>query len=231
MRSIRLLSAAILAATGLIAVGVTTQTANAASLNDLNVTYSKVMTLEKFQAYGTVSSHTARVVKLQYRNKTTDPWTTKSTKTSSGSGSFSFDVATGKTRYYRFYAPKSGSFPKISGNSRKVTVVAQTATAYVTPNPVYYYFCETHADTTLDAVVSLYPSRLGRNVSFTTPNGVSRNGTSDGSGHVNIPFNINKTSGDYYITVTAQSFNNSAAKSAAPTKILVRHRYFCLDLP
>ncbi len=125
MKPIRMLCAAILALTGLVAVGLTTEAANAASSKDLTVNYTKVMKSETFYAYGNMSTHVARTVKLQYRNHDYGPWTTKTTMTSASNGYFEFSPSTTKTRYWRYYAPATASFASIKGNSRKVTVVAQ----------------------------------------------------------------------------------------------------------
>src|SRR4051794_17231595 len=126
MRSIRMLAAAILATSGLVAAGVTTEAANAASSKDLLVAHAHVMKYEKFAAWGTMSTPAVRTVKLQYKTHTGDPWTTKATITSAADGHFSFyPVSTSKSRYWRYYAPATASFSSIKGNSKRVYVVAQ----------------------------------------------------------------------------------------------------------
>jgi len=228
MRSIRMLSAAVLAASGLIAVGVTTEAANAASSKDLNVNHTQVMKLETFTASGRVSTNDARTVKLQYRNDSDDPWTTKSTKTSNASGYFSFSVTTGRTRYYRYYAPKNGSDLSIKGNSRKVTVVPQTASAYISPSELTYFCASPGVNQTVYAVAKFSPARPGRDVSFTSPNGTPIEGTQDSKGHVVMPFNITKPAGKYSIAVTAEAYLGASAVSAPTTSIQVNHlSIFC----
>ena len=225
MRSIRMLSVAILATTGLVAVGVTTEAANAAS-GDLSVQHSHVMKYEKFSAAGTLSTHVARTVKLQYRNDSGDPWTTKASVTSSGSGFFYFtDVSTSRTRYFRYYAPSTDTLPKIVGNSKKITVISQTGSAYISPFEIFYYCPDSNTNQTVYAVATFYPARAGRPVSLTSPNGANISRNMDAKGHVVLPFNIQKTSGTYSVVVTADAWNGAAAKSASPTSIKVY--YFC----
>jgi len=211
MRSIRLLGAAILSSAALIAVGVTTEAANAASSRDLNVSYSKVIKYEKFSAFGTLSTHKIRTVKLQYRNHTDDSWTTKSTQQSSLSGNFEFALTTSRSRYYRFYAPPSGGDPAISGYSRKVTVVAQSVTFFaVTPS----FQCSNDAGN-ITMFAHFYPARPYRSVHFATF-GVSRQAYQDGKGNAAVNFYPGTADYSFPAVATTDPANGAPAKSSAP---------------
>lgn len=207
MRSIRMLSAALLATVGLVAVGVTTEAANAASSKDLKVSYSKVMKSEQFRAYGTMSTHAARTVKLQYRNHDYGPWTTKSTITSDSNGSFQFFPTTTKTRYWRYYAPATGSFAKIVGNSRKISVVSQRVSIEVI-RATQCHFAGPTSDVTV--VYDFYPARPGRSVAFAS-SAVDTSDWEDNNGKVSFRFNPGFTDGTYDAVATAAAYNDAAA--------------------
>lgn len=227
MRSMRLFLAATVAATGLVAGG-TIQAAQAASTKDLTAQYGgKVIKGELFQLYGKTKTHIERQVKLQYKKG--DTWKTSSISatTNASDGSFTFNgVKTSVTRKYRYVAPATEGHGKIVGNAKKVTVVKQTATGYVTPYPAYYYFLiNDHFDGTVNVVLTFTPARLDRQVTFTTPNGVDIDEAyQDSKGHVVVPFNLNKPSGTYPFVVKTVAKNGAAAKSTAPIKAKVAGR-------
>lgn len=222
MRSVRLLTAALLSVVGLVAVGATTQSASANSLV-MTSTYSSVMKYENFTLSGKVLTPKVRTIKLQYKSGT--KWVDKMSKTTFGDGSFYFNTFTGATRYYRYYAPKSGTSAAIVGNTKKITLVAQKVTAYITPNPVVYY-CSTNYVGTVNMVITAYPARAGRGVTFMTPNGVEENeGSTDAHGHAVVPFAINKQEGTYKVTATVDANNGASAASAAPASIVLDQRF------
>jgi len=227
MKSIRLFTAAAMAAAGLVVAGAATESASAAVSKDLTTTYSSVIAGEKFSLAGHVQA--SRTVKLQYRSKTTDPWTTKSTPvTSSASGNFAFtNLTTTKTRYYRFYAPATGGYSKILGNSKKITVVSQKVGSYLTPNPIYFYTDGGSVNETVHAVITIYPARE-RSVKFTTPNGANITVYTDSKGHAVAPFNLNKGAGTYSIVPVVQAANGAPAKSGSPASIVVKRGYFII---
>ena len=228
MRSIRMLTAALLSVVGLVAVGATTQSASASSLV-LTTPYSSVMKFENFTLSGKLITPKVRTVKLQY--KSGDKWVDKASKSTFSDGSFYFTTLTGATRYYRYYAPKSGSSPTIIGSSKKITLVAQKVTAYIAPNPVTYYCEAVNFNDTINAVITVTPARPNRSVRFTTPNGVLRTGQTDAHGHVVVPFNLTKTTGIYKTTVTADAYNNASAQSTVtPASVEVKYYgnpFFC----
>lgn len=228
MRSVRLLTAALLSVVGLVAVGATTQSASANSLV-MTSTYSSVMKYENFTLSGKVLTPKVRTIKLQYKSGT--KWVDKMSKTTFGDGSFYFNTFTGATRYYRYYAPKSGTSAAIVGNTKKITLVTQKVTAYHTPNPVTYYCDDTTFNGTVNAVVTVTPARAGRVVRFATPNGVTRTGETDAHGHVVVPFTLTKSIGIYKTAVTADAYNGASAQSTVtPASVEVKHYYniiFC----
>ena len=119
MRFVRLLTAALLSVAGLVVVGATTQSASANSLV-LNASYSSVIKFEPFTLSGKVITPKVRTVKLQY--KSGDTWVDKASKSTNADGSFQFGTYTGASRYYRYYAPKSGTSPTIIGAAKKITL-------------------------------------------------------------------------------------------------------------
>jgi hypothetical protein len=208
MKPVRLLCAAILALTGLVAVGLTTEAANAASSKDLTVSYSQVMRSETFFAYGELSTNAVRTVKLQYRNTSSGPWTTKSSTTSDSDGYFGFSPSTTKTRYWRYYAPASGSLGSIKGNPRKVTVVAQKVSIDV----VRKTQCHFGANPTNDVTVTFdfYPNRVGRQVNFGS-SAIDTNDYQDSSGKVSFRFNPGTTNGTFDAAATAEGFYGASS--------------------
>lgn len=214
MRTVRLFSAAILAVSGLIAVGATTESANAASSKDLSVSHTHVMKSEGFSAYGRVSSHTVRTVKLQYRNHNHGAWKTKTTVKSIAGGYFEFYLSTSKTRYYRYYASKSGSSAKIVGHSRKVAVVAQSVKFFaVTPNSQ----CANLSHQNVTMMAEFYPARPGREVRFATNTGVVT-AYQDGNGVASVNFAPGNTVFSYKAVATAQPADGAGAKSSPTYK-------------
>jgi len=212
MRSIRLLGAAILSSAALISVGVTTEAANAASSRDLNVSYSKVIKYEKFSAYGRVSTHNIRTVKLQYRNHTDDPWTTKSTQKSSSLGYFEFTLTTSRTRYYRFYVPAGGGASAIYGYSEKVTVVPQSVTFFaVTPS----FQCSNVNQENVTMFAHFYPARPYRSVHFSTNVG-SLQAYQDAKGNAAVNFYPGSNTFTFAGVATTDQENSAPSKSSAP---------------
>lgn len=185
MRSVRLLAASILAGTGLVAVGATTESANAAGSLNLNVPYSSVVKLERIDATGTLPTATARPIKLQYRNRTTDPWLTLKVSESASDGAFYFFFNTGRTRYFRYYAPASGGKPSIKGNQRKITVVPQKVQFFAVSA-----YCSGNGDNLVTYMADFYPSRPGRAVKFKTALG-DRYDDQDGNGVASVVVDTN----------------------------------------
>ncbi len=211
MKPVRLLCAAILALTGLVAVGLTTEAANAASSKDLNVTYTKVMKSESFYAYGNMSTHVARTVKLQYRNHDYGPWTTKTTTSSASNGNFGFTLSTTKTRYWRYYAPATDSLASIKGNSRKVTVVAQKIESISVVRKTQCHF-GSGPTSDVTVLVDFYPNRVGRQVNFAS-SAVDATDYEDSSGKVSFRFNPGTTNGTFDAAATAVGFQGASSIS------------------
>jgi hypothetical protein len=212
MNPVRLLCAAILALTGLVAVGLTTETANAASSKDLNVTYTKVIKNEKFSAYGRLATHNIRTVKLQYRDDVDDAWKTLSTQKSSSLGYFEFSPSTSRTRYFRYYVPAGGGDPKISGNSRKITVVSQKVTFFaVTPS----FQCSNVNQENVTMFAHFYPVRPYRSVHFTTNVGTLQ-AYQDAKGNAAVTFYPGASVFTFAGKATTDQENSAAAKSSAP---------------
>lgn len=227
MRSIRMLTAALLSVAGLVAIGATTESASASSLS-LTASHSTVMKFETFTLSGKLITPKVRTVKLQY--KSGDKWVDKTSKSTNADGSFYFSTYTGVTRIYRYYAPKSGTSATIIGSPKKITLVVQKVTAYISPNPVAYFCAAPNFNGTVNAVVTVTPARGGRGITFTTPNGVLENSANfDGHGHAVVPFNLTKVAGTYKVTVTADAYNGASATSTAtPASITVNHyNIFC----
>lgn len=223
MKSVRLITATLLATAGLVAVG-TTQATAATGSTSLTVQYgAKVIKNEQFDVSGQLKTRYERQVKLQYKKGSAWKSLTSATA-SSTTGRFTFkDVTTSATRTYRFYAPASEgngdeSGKKIVGKAKKVTVVSQKGSGYVNPYPATYFDLggSSHFNDTVYAVLSFSPARPGRAVSFTTPNGAPASGVQDSRGNVVIPFTLSKTEGSYPFTAKAAAKAGAAAKSTAP---------------
>lgn len=219
MKPIRMLCAAILATSGLVAAGVTTEAANAASTKDLQTSYSKVVANEKFWAYGTMATHVVRPVKLQVRTHTDDPWTTKATVNSNSAGSFEFFTSTSKSRYFRYYAPASGGFSKITGYSKRITVVSQkvTSASLVHQNACHFGSSGTGTSNDVTFYAKFYPARPGREVKLLTSTAGTISDYQDSNGEVAIRFNPGNNNGSYSAVGTAQASvsYNLAAKNTA----------------
>ena len=212
MKPVRMLCAAVLALTGVAAVGLTTEAANAASSKDLSVTYTKVIKNEKFSAYGRIATHNSRTVKLQYRDHTDDSWKTLESQKSSGLGYFEFTPSTSRTRYFRYYVPAGGGDPKISGYSRKITVVAQKVTFFaVTPS----FQCSNVNQVDVTMFAHFYPVRPYRSVHFTTNVG-NKDTYEDAKGNAAVTFYPGSSTFTFDGKATANQENSAAAKTSAP---------------
>ena len=211
MKPVRLLCAAILALTGLVTVGLTTEAANAADSKDLSVNFNKVMKSEHFFAYGNLSTHVARSVRLQYRNQNSGPWTTATSGTSASDGYFGFEPSTTKTRYWRYYAPATATLDSIKGNSRKITVVAQKIESITVVRKTQCHF---GANPTSDVTVLIdfYPNRVGRQVDFGS-SAIDATDYEDSSGKVSFRFNPGTTNGTYDAAATAEGYYGASSIS------------------
>lgn len=205
MRSVRLLAASILAGTGLVAIGATSQSANAAGSLNLNVAYTSVIKLEVITATGTLPTANARPIKLQYRNKTSDPWQTLKVSESVSDGYFYFTFTTGKTRYFRYYAPAFGGQPSIKGNSRKLTVVAQKIQFFAVSA-----YCDGNGHNLVTMMADFYPARPGRAVRFTTPLGERYSGQ-DSNGIASVVVNTGPD-----VIIGASSVATAVLQKGAP---------------
>lgn len=215
MRSIRMLTAAVLAASGLVAVGLTTESAQAAGSKNLTVQYSKVIKDEVFSITGTLTTPVQRQVKLQYRYKSKGAWSTAKSTTSNSGGFFSFSTKTTKSRYYRFYAPASNGNAKITGNAKKVSVVKQSVTYYQIHNRTQCQFIgDSSSFDDFTVVAQFSPARPGRVVKLTTTKYGNFSGYQDGEG-IEVftvhPGNV-RQSADF--TVITTSANGAPAKYA-----------------
>ena len=212
MRTLRLLAATALTVTGLVAVGASGQSAQAASSTTLKLSSSQAMKDEYVHAYGEVSGG-ARVVKLQYRLKSKGSWSTWRTGESTSEGEFGFEVKTSKSRYVRYYAPRSGSKKAVTGTSRKLSVVGQTASAFVVPGTV----CKSAWMPDVAAVATFKPAREGRQVTLTI-DGTQTDRYTDANGRVIVYGAADLSStGTKKVSLRADSFNGSAAKSVSAT--------------
>jgi hypothetical protein len=211
MRTARLLTATILAATGLVAIGATTEAANA-STKDLKASHTHVMKSETFKLSGGMSTHVARAVKLQYRNHSSDAWTTKSTTTSGSGGTFAFFPSTTKTRFWRYYSPATASLASIKGNSLKVSVVSQKVQSITVIRQTQ---CHLGALPTSDVTVvyDFYPSRVGRLVDFGS-SAIDTSDYEDASGKVAFTFNPGTTNGTFDAVATAEALGEVSSLSA-----------------
>lgn len=211
MRSARILAAAVLAASGLVAVGLTTETARAATSKDLTVLpSSKVMKNEKYALTGSVGpSSISRRVKLQYKSGST--WKT-SGETMTWSGGFSLTKTMTATKTWRFYAPKVTSggttYKAVTGNAKKVSLVGQTASGFVTP----YGSCSASVLQTVTVVATFSPARYGRIVLFDTVEG-EFSGQQDSKGRVAFTFDHMDGAGSFDVKATALSYLGASAKS------------------
>jgi hypothetical protein len=213
MRTVRLLTAAILATTGLVVVGVTTEAAQAAGSKNLSISPSSPMKNETFATYGTLTTAIARPVKIQF--KSGSHWNTLGTVTSASNGSFERSTHTGSSRTYRYLAPKvkiSGhTYAAITGSSKHVTLATQTVkTFFVTP----YSQCTIFAGD-VTAVAQFSPARPGRAVTFTTHGGPVT-GYEDAKGNVAVTFDPGSSAFSYSAVATAETANGAAAKSSLP---------------
>ena len=209
MRSVRILGAAILATTGLIAVGVTTQAANAVGSKNLTASYTKVMKSEEFVLRGGLSTPVVRTVKLQYRNQNSGGWTTKLSTSSNASGRFAFFPSSKKTRYWRYYAPATDSLGSIKGNSIKISVVAQKVQSIDVVRHTQCHFGSS-ATENVTVVYDFYPSRPGRIVGFSSSS-IDTSGAEDVSGKVQFTFNPGTTDGTFDAVGTAQAIAGASS--------------------
>ena len=205
MRSIRMIVAALVATTGFVAVGLTTEAANATT-KDLTVSHSSVMKYETIRVDGRVSTFNDRPVWLQYRDGKTGSWKTKTKGMSSGSGYFTFFPSTYKTRYFRYYAPPSGGKASIKGNAKKLTVVSQKVTVQVVRQTQCHFGINPTSDVTF--VYTFYPARAGRTVDFGST-AFDGSDWTDSKGRVAFRFNPGTTNGTFDGAATAQEYNSA----------------------
>jgi hypothetical protein len=225
MRLVRLLSATLLALAGLVAVGATTESAQAAGSKDLSIPYDgKVIKNESIYAEGQLPTSDDRPVKLQYRSSSKGAWKTYKADSSYLGGYFEFQLNTSKTRYWRYYAPKSGALAKIVGNSRKVTVVSQKVQSITVHNARQ---CRSTPQP-ITVVVDFYPSRNGRYVTFTY-NGDQTQNSEDFDGVSAFTFTPpnDGAGGSFSIKATADALYGAAAISSQTVKY-VRSDSYCL---
>lgn len=212
MRSLRLLAAALLGVTTLVAAGATTQSASANSLV-LTASRTAVMKYEEFILSGKLLTPKVRTVKLQY--KSGDKWLDKLTTTSEADGTFGFQTYTGATRTYRYYAPKSGTSPAIYGLSRKVSLLAQKAE---------YFAATAHCNGSGNAVVTIlvdfYPARPGRSVSFATADGTKWS-YEDARGIAAVSYVTGAEGATQMATATAGAFDQVVSFTTAASSYLV----------
>ncbi|KRC64740.1 hypothetical protein ASE12_08140 [Aeromicrobium sp. Root236] len=199
--------AALVATTGLVAVGLTTEAANATT-KDLTVSHSSVMKYETFVVSGTVSTHDARAVWLQYRDGKTGSWKTKTKGASIAGGAFKFFPSTYKTRYFRYYAPGSGGEASIIGNAKKITVVSQKVTVQVIRQTQCHFGSSPTSDVTF--VYTFYPARAGRTVDFGST-ALDASDYTDAKGRVAFRFNPGTTNGTFDGAATAETFSGAAS--------------------
>jgi hypothetical protein len=206
-----MLGATILATTGLIAVGVTTEAANASS-KDLTATYTHVMKSEHFALYGSMSTHVTRAVKLQYRNHNSGAWTTKYSDTTASNGSFYFDLTTTKTRYWRYYAPATNTLASIKGNSLKVSLVSQKVVSIQVTRKTQCHVGNPSATKDVTFEYRFYPARVGRIVSFGSSH-ITTQDEEDNTGRVVFKFNPGvATDGTFGAAATAQGYYGSSSQ-------------------
>lgn len=215
MRSVRLLSAAMLVITGLVIAGTTTS-ASAAGSKDLSFLYgAKFIKNEVTYAEGRLSTPDERPVWLQYKSGKT--WKTK-TKTSTWSGSdgyFEVHISTTKSRYWRFVAPAHNGLKKIVGNARKVTIVKQKVQSIIIHNAKQ---CRAFPSE-ITVIVDFYPSRVGRPVTFAF-NGNSIQGNEDLDGKAKLEFTPpnDGAGGTFSLKATADAIYGMAAISSKTVK-------------
>jgi hypothetical protein len=221
MRTIRLLSTTLLAVTGLIAVGATTQSANAAGSKSLSIAHTLVVKGEQTSVFGTVTSGDARTVKLQYRNQDSGSWTTKTTTTSQGDGDFELPISTSRTRYWRYYAPSGAGHSAIYGNSLKVKVVEQKVQLFVVSfdNPCI------NLTNDVTVVADFYPARQGRNVAFATNKGL-KSDEQDENGVAVIHYDASGGVANFDMKAAAVEYHGIPVKTtvAKPYNLV-----FCVD--
>ena len=207
MGSVRLLTAALLSVAGIVAVGVTSESASANSLV-LNASRSSVMKYEHFYLSGKLITPKTRTVKLQY--KSGDSWIDKASKLTVPDGSFEFDTYTGGSRTYRYYAPRSGTSATIIGAAKTISVVSQKVTYFaVSPD----YQCATYSDDVV-MLAQFYPVRRYRQVAFQT-NAGTKYGYEDGNGIAKVTFDPGTLPFTYNATATADAYYGAAAKTSS----------------
>jgi hypothetical protein len=226
MRSTRLLGTAIAVTIGLIATGFTTEAANAASTKDLKASHTHVMSHETFTLTGGMSTHVTRTVKLQYRNHSSDAWTTKLSTTSNSNGRFAFFPSSTKTRYWRYYASATDSLASIKGNPLKVSVVSQKVQSITVVRPTQCHF-GAGATEDVTIVYDFYPSRPGRAVDFSS-SAVDTVGTEDSGGKVAFTFNPGTTNGTFDAVATAEAVGGASELAAKKVHYSITQ---CLLIP
>lgn len=204
MRTIRLLTAAVLTVTALV-VGVTTEAAQAASTSKtLTATPAKPMAGESLSLYGRTYGNAVRKIRLQYRNGST--WTNVVTRTSASDGSFSFTVTAAKSRTYRYYADKTATLAAVAGTPRYVPVAPQAVTDILVSNAKQ---CVDYPET-ITVLVRFTPARVGRDVVLTTPQG-DIEGNEDFDGIATFQFTPVTGAGSYQVQATAEEFDGAPA--------------------
>lgn len=225
MRTIRLVAAAVLTVTGLVAVSATTQSASAAAAK-LDIYPAKPMAKEQVYFYGDLPTDVARTIKLQYKTK--HSWKTAYSTTTGGTGAFTLLHKTTVSRTYRYYAPEtkvSGTtYKKITGPSQKVTVVKQKVQAITIHQAKQ---CASLPPEPITVTVDFYPSRPFRATVLTTPYG-SYSGEEDFDGVTQFTFTPPiGVEGTVKITPTASGHNGAAAFDA-PRLTYTRSNGYCL---
>ncbi len=222
MKRLRTLIAALLALSGLAAVGSVT----AAEATTPTAVYQEVfpgnpMPGERFYATWNLSTTFARETRLQTRSG--DSWKTITTGAANGGGITTFSVHSSKTRDYRVYVPRavrSGrTYPSFSSSAKTLRVFPQTATGFAVP----YEGCPSlEIDPTITFAAQFLPARAGRTVTFTQrqegthPVHPVGTGVTDTKGRVIVTVPIADTSySDKQTVARAEGYNGSAAKSVA----------------
>lgn len=210
MRSVRLLCAAIMSVSALVAVGAATQSAQAAGPLDIYFEYPNALVKEEIDASGTLPTPKERTVRLQYRTGTSGAWTTKLTTKSASNGYFFFSTTDTKTHYWRYTVPAGGGLPAIVGNAKRLPVVTQKVEYFAVT-----FDCDNNGNNIVTAWADFYPARQNRAVVFTTPEG-DRTDYQDSRGiaRVNV---VTSDQGQQSLKARAMAYNG-AAEIVTPTK-------------
>ena len=205
-----------MSAAALVAVGATTQSANAAGPLDVYFDYPNAVVGEQIHVAGRIPTPKIRTVKLQYRTGTSGAWTTKLMTKSDALGYFDFSTKDTKTHYWRYTVPAGGGLPAIVGIAKRLPVVTQKVEYFGVT-----YDCDNNGNNIVTAWADYFPARAGRVVSFVTPEGTQTD-NQDSRGIARVTVTTTDT-GQRSLQATALAFKGMAAKSTPAVSVDLPH--------